>query len=67
MSTDHNIIVLIWNAFKYILGVVLALVVLITGTYSYSQQASSSKIFESFKNMVPQVMSFNVLIDFKNV
>ncbi|CAG2175196.1 unnamed protein product, partial [Oppiella nova] len=38
----------------YYLGIVLALVVLITGTYSYSQQASSSKIFESFKNMVPQ-------------
>ncbi|CAG2182508.1 unnamed protein product, partial [Oppiella nova] len=37
-----------------IVGVALALVVIITGTYSYSQEASSSKIFKSFKNMIPQ-------------
>lgn len=37
------------------LGIVLAVVVVITGCFSYSQEAKSSKIMESFKNMVPQV------------
>lgn len=37
------------------LGIVLAAVVLITGCFSYYQEAKSSKIMESFKNMVPQV------------
>ncbi|MGH0130401.1 UNVERIFIED_CONTAM: hypothetical protein FKN15_018298 [Acipenser sinensis] len=37
------------------LGVVLAAVVIITGCFSYYQEAKSSKIMESFKNMVPQV------------
>ncbi|XP_022253133.1 sodium/potassium-transporting ATPase subunit alpha-B-like isoform X1 [Limulus polyphemus] len=36
------------------LGVVLAAVVIITGCFSYYQEARSSKIMESFKNMVPQ-------------
>ncbi|KAF1663493.1 Sodium/potassium-transporting ATPase subunit alpha-1, partial [Aptenodytes patagonicus] len=36
------------------LGVVLAAVVIITGCFSYYQEAKSSKIMESFKNMVPQ-------------
>ncbi|XP_072513139.1 sodium/potassium-transporting ATPase subunit alpha-1-like isoform X1 [Salminus brasiliensis] len=36
------------------LGVVLASVVLITGCFSYYQEAKSSKIMESFKNLVPQ-------------
>ncbi|XP_006922963.1 sodium/potassium-transporting ATPase subunit alpha-4 [Pteropus alecto] len=36
------------------LGIVLAVVVVITGCFSYSQEAKSSKIMESFKNMVPQ-------------
>ncbi|RXM98973.1 Sodium/potassium-transporting ATPase subunit alpha-1 [Acipenser ruthenus] len=36
------------------LGVVLAVVVIITGCFSYYQEAKSSKIMESFKNMVPQ-------------
>ncbi|MBN3272866.1 AT1A1 ATPase, partial [Polyodon spathula] len=36
------------------LGVVLAAVVIITGCFSYYQESKSSKIMESFKNMVPQ-------------
>ena len=36
------------------LGVVLAVVVVITGLFSYYQESKSSKIMESFKNMVPQ-------------
>uniref|UniRef100_A0A8C3PW85 Sodium/potassium-transporting ATPase subunit alpha n=1 Tax=Chrysolophus pictus TaxID=9089 RepID=A0A8C3PW85_CHRPC len=36
------------------LSVVLAAVVIITGCFSYYQEAKSSKIMESFKNMVPQ-------------
>ncbi|GFX30985.1 hypothetical protein TNCV_2024881 [Trichonephila clavipes] len=36
------------------LGIVLAAVVIVTGIFSYYQEAKSSKIMESFKNMVPQ-------------
>jgi len=36
------------------LGVVLTAVVVITGVFSYYQESKSSKIMESFKNMVPQ-------------
>ncbi|XP_025716499.1 sodium/potassium-transporting ATPase subunit alpha-2 isoform X6 [Callorhinus ursinus] len=36
------------------LGIVLAAVVIITGCFSYYQEAKSSKIMESFRNMVPQ-------------
>uniref|UniRef100_A0A674N2V6 Sodium/potassium-transporting ATPase subunit alpha n=1 Tax=Takifugu rubripes TaxID=31033 RepID=A0A674N2V6_TAKRU len=36
------------------LGIVLTAVVIITGCFSYFQEAKSSKIMESFKNMVPQ-------------
>ncbi|XP_062848814.1 sodium/potassium-transporting ATPase subunit alpha-3b isoform X2 [Trichomycterus rosablanca] len=36
------------------LGIVLSAVVIITGCFSYFQEAKSSKIMESFKNMVPQ-------------
>uniref|UniRef100_A0A8D2B702 Sodium/potassium-transporting ATPase subunit alpha n=1 Tax=Sciurus vulgaris TaxID=55149 RepID=A0A8D2B702_SCIVU len=36
------------------LGIVLSIVVIITGCFSYYQEAKSSKIMESFKNMVPQ-------------
>ncbi|XP_055500655.1 sodium/potassium-transporting ATPase subunit alpha [Leucoraja erinacea] len=36
------------------LGVVLSTVVIITGCFSYYQEAKSSKIMDSFKNMVPQ-------------
>ena len=37
------------------LGIVLTVVVVITGCFSYYQETKSSKIMESFKNMVPQV------------
>merc|ERR1711981_418657 len=36
------------------LGVVLTAVVVITGVFSYYQESKSSKIMESFKNLVPQ-------------
>lgn len=36
------------------LGIVLAVVVIVTGCFQYFQEAKSSKIMESFKNMVPQ-------------
>lgn len=37
------------------LGIALASVIIITGFFSYYQQAKSSKIMESFKYLVPQV------------
>ncbi|EHB13669.1 Sodium/potassium-transporting ATPase subunit alpha-4 [Heterocephalus glaber] len=37
------------------LGIVMAVIIGITGCFSYYQEARSSKIMESFKNMVPQV------------
>uniref|UniRef100_A0AAY4BG62 Sodium/potassium-transporting ATPase subunit alpha n=1 Tax=Denticeps clupeoides TaxID=299321 RepID=A0AAY4BG62_9TELE len=40
--------------FQLYLGVVLAAVVIITGCFSYYQEAKSSRIMDSFKNMVPQ-------------
>merc|ERR1712214_111895 len=36
------------------LGIVLTAVVVITGIFSYYQESKSSKIMESFKNLVPQ-------------
>ncbi|RWS28523.1 Sodium/potassium-transporting ATPase subunit alpha-like protein [Leptotrombidium deliense] len=39
------------------LGIVLVTVVVITGVFSYYQESKSSKIMESFKNMVPQFAS----------
>ena len=36
------------------LGAVLTTVVVITGIFSYYQESKSSRIMESFKNMVPQ-------------
>ena len=36
------------------LGIVLTGVVVITGIFSYYQESKSSKIMESFKNLVPQ-------------
>nr|AOR50755.1 Na+/K+-ATPase alpha subunit [Tridacna squamosa] len=36
------------------LGVVLTAVVVVTGCFSYYQEAKSSRIMDSFKNMVPQ-------------
>jgi Cation transport ATPase len=41
--------------FQLYLGIVLAAVVIVTGIFSYYQESKSSKIMESFKNMVPQV------------
>ncbi|CAG2054818.1 unnamed protein product [Timema podura] len=40
--------------FQLFLGIVLAAVVIVTGIFSYYQESKSSKIMESFKNMVPQ-------------
>ncbi|XP_062499441.1 sodium/potassium-transporting ATPase subunit alpha-3-like [Corticium candelabrum] len=37
------------------LGIVLAAVVIVTGCFSYYQEAKSSAIMESFKNLVPQM------------
>jgi sodium/potassium-transporting ATPase subunit alpha len=36
------------------LGIVLTVVVVVTGIFSYYQESKSSKIMESFKNLVPQ-------------
>lgn len=36
------------------LGIVLVTVCIITGIFSYSQEAKSARIMDSFKNMVPQ-------------
>ncbi|CAG0907449.1 unnamed protein product, partial [Cyprideis torosa] len=36
------------------LGIVLSAVVIVTGIFSYYQESKSSRIMESFKNMVPQ-------------
>lgn len=36
------------------LGIALTIVVIMTGCFSYFQEAKSSRIMESFKNMVPQ-------------
>ncbi|XP_058165931.1 sodium/potassium-transporting ATPase subunit alpha-4 isoform X3 [Dasypus novemcinctus] len=36
------------------LGIVLSIVVIITGCFSYYQEAKSSRIMESFKNLVPE-------------
>ncbi|KAL4657248.1 sodium/potassium-transporting ATPase subunit alpha-2-like isoform X2 [Arapaima gigas] len=43
------------------LGVVLAAVVIITGCFSYYQEAKSSRIMDSFKNMVPQVSNVDFI------
>lgn len=45
-----------WSFFVQLyLGIVLTGVVLVTGCFAYYQEAKSSKIMESFKNLVPQV------------
>ena len=44
------------------LGLVLAGVVIITGIFSYYQEAKSSKIMESFKNLIPQVSSSSDMV-----
>lgn len=56
--TAHADICLTSSLFVFLqlyLGIVLTAVVVITGCFSYFQEAKSSKIMESFKNMVPQV------------
>ena len=46
------------------LGIVLTVVVVVTGVFSYYQEAKSSKIMESFKSMVPQVrLCFTLNLD----
>ncbi|XP_012560801.1 sodium/potassium-transporting ATPase subunit alpha-like [Hydra vulgaris] len=42
------------NMDELYLGIVLAVVVIITGCFSYYQESKSSKIMESFKKMIPQ-------------
>jgi len=37
------------------LGVVLAVVVVVTGCFQYYQEAKSSKIMDSFKDLIPTV------------
>uniref|UniRef100_A0A4W4FZU8 Sodium/potassium-transporting ATPase subunit alpha n=1 Tax=Electrophorus electricus TaxID=8005 RepID=A0A4W4FZU8_ELEEL len=49
LANQHLITALLY------LGVVLAAVVIITGCFSYYQESKSSRIMDSFKNMVPQV------------
>jgi len=42
------------NVDNLYLGIVLAAVVIITGCFQYYQESKSSKIMESFKNLIPQ-------------
>jgi len=42
------------NVDNLYLGVVLAAVVIITGCFQYYQESKSSKIMDSFKNLIPQ-------------
>jgi len=37
------------------LGIVLVLIVVLTGSLTYYQEAASNKVMESFKKLVPQV------------
>ena len=59
-ESDRFLISLDGFLLQLYLGIVLTSVVIITGVFSYTQEAKSSKIMESFKNMVPQVM-FNTV------
>lgn len=43
------------------LGIVLMTVVVITGCFQYYQESKSSKIMESFKNLVPTVSFLSYL------
>lgn len=47
--------------FQLYLGIVLTGVVVITGCFSYYQEAKSSKIMESFKQLVPQVSGRSIV------
>lgn len=42
-------------SFQLYLGVVLALVVILTGMFAYYQEAKSTNIMASFGKMIPQV------------
>lgn len=46
---------IMYSTIKFYLGIVLVAVVIITGIFSYYQQAKSSAIVDSFKNLIPQV------------
>jgi len=52
---DTNKFTLYTTTIQFYLGVVLVAVVIITGIFSYYQQAKSSAIVDSFRNLVPQV------------
>lgn len=54
-TKNRCLIVKLILSLQLYLGIVLSAVVIITGCFSYFQEAKSSKIMESFKNMVPQV------------
>lgn len=56
VSSALNLVFLSSLSLQLYLGIVLSAVVIITGCFSYFQEAKSSKIMESFKNMVPQVL-----------
>lgn len=45
----------LYSTIQFYLGLVLVAVVIITGIFSYYQQAKSSAIVDSFRNLVPQV------------
>lgn len=48
--------------FQLYLGIVLTAVVVVTGCFSYYQEAKSSRIMDSFKDMVPQVREHPTLV-----
>lgn len=52
----HTVGKRISNTKQLYLGMVLVLVVVITGIFSYMQERKSSKVMESFKNLIPQVI-----------
>lgn len=54
-SLSQYISGLIEETFQLYLGIVLMSVVVITGCFQYYQESKSSKIMDSFKNMVPTV------------
>jgi sodium/potassium-transporting ATPase subunit alpha len=49
------------------LGIALASVIIITGFFSYHQQAKSSKIMESFKYLVPQAGIILISVGVKTI
>lgn len=57
------ITLLFFEFLQLYLSITLAAVVIVTAIFSYYQESKSSKIMDSFKNMVPQASygSFNFL------